>query len=147
MGGLRMKDLTLHGRGAFPGTAEGYAIVCPDSIAGNSGGLGDTDGIIYEACSSARGQCIKGKILVLPGAKGSSGFSAHFKAASLAGFAPAGWVVTGMDSRIGGTLASIRTPAVCDFTDGDPLTVFQTGDYLRVDGDTGTVTLLRRDES
>ena len=139
-----MKECILHGRGAFPGVAEGYAIVCPDSIAGNSGGVGDTDGIIYEACSSAHGQCIKDKILVLPGAKGSNGFSAHFKAAAIAGFAPAGWVVTGMDSRIGGTLASIRTPAVCDFTDGDPLTVFQTGDYLRVDGSTGTVTLLRR---
>ena len=139
-----MNKLTLHGRGALPGVAEGYAIVCPDSIAGNSGGVGDTDGIIYEAGSSARGQCIKDKILVLPGAKGSNGFSAHFKAAALAGFAPAGWVVTGMDSRIGGTLASIRTPAVCDLTDGDPLQLFRTGDLLRVDGTNGTVTLLQR---
>lgn len=141
-----MKKLTLHGRCAYPGVAEGCAIVCPDSIAGNSGGVGDTDGIIYEARSSARGQCIKDKILILPGAKGSSGFSAHFKAAALAGFAPAGWVVTGMDSRIGGTLASIRTPALCDIADGDPLALFKTGDYLRLDADAGTVTLLYRAE-
>ena len=141
-----MKNFTLHGRCAYPGTVEGYAVVCPDSIAGNSGGVGDTDGIIYEAGNSARGQCIKDKILILPGAKGSNGFSAHFKAAALAGFAPAGWVVTGMDSRIGGTLASIRTPAVCDITDGDPLALFKTGDYVRLDANSGAVTLLRRDE-
>ena len=43
MGGLNMKEFELHGRGAVPGIAEGYAIVCPDSIAGNSGGLGIDD--------------------------------------------------------------------------------------------------------
>ena len=62
-----MKNFTLHGRCAYPGTVEGRAVVCPDSIAGNSGGVGDTDGIIYEAGNSARGQCIKDKILILPG--------------------------------------------------------------------------------
>lgn len=134
--------IILKGRGAYAGVAEGIAVVCPDSIAGNSGGLGDTDGIIYEAGSSNRGVCIKDKILVLPGAKGSNGFSAHFKAAAIAGFAPAGWIVTKMDSRIGGTLVSIGTPAITDFGDVDPIQVLKTGDRIRIDGDLGTVELL-----
>ena len=37
------REIILHGRGAIPGIAEGEAIVCPDSIAGNSGALGDID--------------------------------------------------------------------------------------------------------
>lgn len=136
----------LTGRGAYSGVAEGYAIVCPDGIAGNSGGVGDTDGVIHEAQNSARGQCIRGKILVLPGAKGSNGFSAHFKSAAIAGFAPAGWVVTRMDSRIAGAIVSLRTPAVADFTQQDPIVELKTGDYLRIDGDNGTVTVLKRGE-
>lgn len=134
--------IILKGRGAYTGVAEGIAVVCPDSIAGNSGGLGDTDGIIYEASSSNRGVCIKDKILVLPGAKGSNGFSAHFKAAAIAGFAPAGWIITKMDSRIGGTLVSIGTPAITDFGDADPIQILKTGDRIRIDGDLGTVELL-----
>jgi len=139
-----VKPIVLYGRGAYPGVAEGFAVVCPDSIAGNTGGLGDTDGVIYEAGSSARGQCIAGKILVLPGAKGSNGFSAHFKAAAISGFAPAGWIVTRMDSRIGGAIVSLRTPAVTDFADADPLSVLETGDYIRVDGTNGVVTVWKK---
>lgn len=135
--------LILHGRGVYPGTTEGYAIVCPDGIAGNSGSVGDTDGIIYEARSSARGQCIQDKILVLPGAKGSSGFSVHFKSAMLSGFSPRAWIALKIDSRLGGTIASMRVPAVADFTNGDPLSLIHTGDYLRVCGDTGTVEVIQ----
>ena len=139
---MTVAEIILKGRGAYSGVAEGIAVVCPDSIAGNSGGLGDTDGVIYEAISSNRGVCIKDKILVLPGAKGSNGFSAHFKAAAIAGFAPAGWVITKMDSRIGGTLVSIGTPAVTDFGEVDPIQTIKTGDRIRINGDTGTVELL-----
>ena len=143
-----MQDrIILNGRGAYPGVAEGYAIVCPDSIAGNSGGVGDTDGIIHEATNSAYGQCIKGKILVLPGAKGSNGFSAHFKSAAIAGFAPAGWIVTKMDSRIAGTVVSLQTPAVTDFIQYDPVAQLKTGDYLRIAGSSGTVEILSRGDS
>lgn len=136
--------LILHGRGVYPGTVEGYAIVCTDGIAGNSGSVGDTDGIIYEAHSSARGECIKDKVIVVPGAKGSNGFSVHFKSAMLSGFSPCAWVALKIDSRLGGTIASTRVPAVADFTDGNPLSLIQTGDYLRVCGDDGTVEILSR---
>jgi len=140
---MRQRKILLKGRGAYPGVAEGIAVVCPDSIAGNSGSLGDTDGIIYETHNSNRGVCIKDKILVLPGAKGSSGFSAHFKSAALAGFAIAGWVVTKMDTRIGGAIVSLCVPAITDFEGVDPLQVLKTGDLVRIDGTKGTIEVLK----
>ena len=134
---------TIRGRGAVPGKAEGYAVVCPDSIAGNSGALGDVDGVIYEKGNVNYGVSIKDKILVVPCAKGSNGFSAHFKCARIAGVHPAGWVATKMDARLGVALASMNLPAVVDFDGVDPLDVIKTGDYVRIDGDTGEVSIER----
>ncbi|MCC8027787.1 MAG: DUF126 domain-containing protein [Clostridium sp.] len=138
-----MENIVLQGRGAFPGAARGTAIVCPRGISGNSGGVGDKDGIIYEPGNPHAGMCIKDCVLVIPGGKGSNGFSAHFKSAKLAGFAPAAWVVLHMDSRVGGAVASTQTPCVCDFTDANPLDLIETGDYLWVDGERGRVEILK----
>lgn len=139
-----MDEKVIYGRGAYPGVAEGVAIVCPASLSGNSGGVGDADGIIYEPGNPNVGMCIKDCILVLPCGKGSNGFSAHFKSASIAGFAPAAWVALKMDSRIGGAVVSTQKPCVCDFVDENPLQVVESGDYIRVDGNKGTVSILRK---
>ena len=89
-----MEKIVIKGRGALEGTASGPAIVFPDSIAGNSGALGDVDGVVYEKGNINYGISIKNAILVVPCAKGSNGFSAHFKGALIAGVKPAGWVST-----------------------------------------------------
>lgn len=136
-----MKTIILKGRPAFGGTAEGEALVCPDSIAGNTGSLGETDGIIYEHGNPNSGKCIKDTILVLPCAKGSCGWSCHFKAAKINGNAPAGWVVTKIDSRIGVAIASLEKPAVCDFAEADPVKIIKTGDWVKIDGSTGIVEI------
>ncbi|MCL1994067.1 MAG: DUF126 domain-containing protein [Spirochaetes bacterium] len=141
-----MKTFTLKGRGAVPGVAEGKAVVCPDGIAGNTGALGDTDGIIYEKGNVNYGTCIKDTILVVPSAKGSTGFSAHFKAAYISGVRPAGWVATKMDGRLGAALASLNLPAVCDFEDADPIKLIQTGDWVKIDGSSGEVLVTRNTE-
>ncbi len=138
-----MSTTTIRGRGAVSGKAEGYAVVCPDSIAGNSGALGDVDGVIYEKGNVNYGVSIKDKILVVPCAKGSNGFSAHFKGAYIAGVRPAGWISTKVDARLGVALASLNLPAVVDFDGVDPLDVIRTGDYVRIDGDTGEVVITR----
>lgn len=137
------REIILHGRGAIPGIAEGEAIVCPDSIAGNSGALGDIDGIIYEKGNINYGICIKDKILVVPCSKGSNGFSAHFKGAYIAGVRPSGWIATKVDARLGVAMASMNIPAVVDFVDCDPINVIKTGDWVRIDGATGTVTVAK----
>lgn len=137
------ETIVITGRCAIPGLAEGYAVVCPDSIAGNSGALGDVDGIIYEKGNVNYGVSIKDKILVVPCAKGSNGFSAHFKGALLAGVRPAGWVAARVDARLGVALASMNIPAVVDFTEVNPLEVIATGDYVTIDAANGTVTILK----
>ncbi|WMJ83736.1 aconitase X swivel domain-containing protein [Oscillospiraceae bacterium LTW-04] len=135
-----MKEFVLKGRGALKGIAEGEAVVCPDSIAGNSGALGDTDGVIYERGNVNYGVCINGKILVVPCAKGSNGFSAHFKGAQIAGVTPAGWVATRMDARLGVAVASMGIPCVADFPeDQNPLDKIKTGDWVKIDGTTGEI--------
>jgi predicted aconitase with swiveling domain len=140
-----VRTITIRGRGAIPGEAEGEAVVCPDSIAGNSGALGDTDGVIYERGNVNYGVSIKGKILVVPCAKGSNGFSAHFKGALIAGVRPAGWISTRVDARLGVAVASMNIPSVVDFRDADPLDVIENGDWVRINGDTGEVVIMKKD--
>lgn len=138
-----MKKIILKGRPTLGGVAEGKAVVCPDSIAGNSGAVGDLDGVIHENSSSNKGISIKDTILVLPCGKGSTGFSAHFKSAKLMGICPAGWVIKKMDSRLGVAVASLDVPAVSDFEEDDPMEVIKTGDWVRIDGSTGIVEITR----
>ena len=139
-----MDSFKLQGRGALPGIARGYAVVCPDSIAGNTGALGDVDGVIYERGSVNYGVCIKDAVLVIPCAKGSTGFSAHFKSAYIAGVRPAGWVSTKMDGRLGVAVASMNIPTVCDFPDDqNPIEHIRTGDFVEINGSTGEVFVTR----
>lgn len=139
-----MSDFIMKGRGAIKGIVEGEAVVCPDSIAGNSGALGDVDGVIYEKGNVNYGVSIKDKILVVPCAKGSNGFSAHFKGAYIAGVRPAGWVATKVDARLGVALASLNIPAVVDFEGEDPIEKIKTGDLVKIDGTSGIVEVTRK---
>lgn len=138
-----MDKFIIKGRGALSGIAEGPAIVCPDSIAGNSGALGDLDGVIYEKGNVNYGMSIKNAILVVPCAKGSNGFSAHFKGAMVSGVRPAGWIATKMDARLGVAITSMNIPAVSDFVEVDPLTVIRTGDWVKINGTTGEVEITK----
>lgn len=140
-----MDKIIIKGRPAMSGIAEGVALVFPDSIAGNSGSLGDKTGVICERGNPARGLSVKDGILVLPCAKGSNGFSAHFKAAKIMGICPAGWVITKMDSRLGVAVASLEVPAVADFEGVDPIEVIKNGDWVKIDGDTGIVEITRKE--
>lgn len=139
-----MDKIIMQGRPAMSGVAEGVAIVFPDSIAGNSGALGDKTGVISERDNPARGMSIIDSILVLPCAKGSNGFSAHFKAAKIAGVCPAGFVISKMDSRLGVTVASLDVPAVADFVGANPVKVIKNGDWVKIDGNTGIIEITRK---
>jgi len=139
-----MDIITIKGRPTFKGVAKGEALVCHNSIAGNTGGLGDLDGVIHEKGNVLEGMSIKDKILVIPCAKGSNGFSAHFKSSKFMGICPAGWVVTKMDSRLGAAIASLEIPAVSDFDNVDPIMIIETGDLVTIDGDTGIVEIVKK---
>jgi len=138
-----MESLTIKGRGVIAGTVEGEALVCPDGITGWAG-IDPETGLIKEHGNVNRGRSIKGKILVMPGSKGSNGWSCYFGAARVAGTAPKGWLFSKIDSSSGVACAVMQIPTVVDFKDGhDPCKVIQNGDWVKMDGATGVVEIKR----
>lgn len=132
-----------HGRGLVPGVAEATVLRSSETISG-WGGIDPALGTIIERRHELQGQCFSGQILVFPGAKGSSGWSSFFQSTRLLGTAPAAMVFTAMTTKAVLGAVVTRIPAVSEFVDGDPVAELRTGDLVRVDGDAGTVTLLRR---
>jgi predicted aconitase with swiveling domain len=138
-----METITLKGRGVIAGIVEGEALVCPQSITG-WGGIDPKSGIIKEYENTNRGRSIKGKILVMPGSKGSNGWSCYFGAARAAGAAPLGWIFTRIDSSSGVATAVLQIPTVVDFEENqDPCVLIKTGDRVRMDGHTGVVEVFK----
>ena len=138
----RQQTITLHGRKVVGGYAEGEALVTNDTISG-WGGIDPMTGTVIETRHELRGQTFKDKILVFPGAKGSSGWSAAFHMTRITGTAPKALVFNEMTTKIALGAVVMRVPAVTDL-DQDPLKIIQTGDWVTVDGDRGIVEIRRR---
>jgi predicted aconitase with swiveling domain len=134
--------VVLHGRKVVGGRAEGEALVTRDAVPG-WGGVNPVQGVITEVRHELRGVSFANKILVCRGAKGSSGWSAMFHTARLAGTAPKALVFNEMTTKIALGAVVMRVPSVTDF-DRDPLEVIETGDWVVVDGDRGTVEVEKR---
>lgn len=133
----RAPDYRLKGRCVSPGSTEGHALVTQETISG-WGGVNPMDGTIIESRHELRGQSFAGRILVFPGAKGSSGWSSIFHMTRLTGKAPLALVFNIMTTKAALGAVVLRVPALTDL-DRDPLTVIATGDYLRIDGDKGVI--------
>lgn len=131
--------ITLHGRMVVPGVAEGEALVSQEPISG-WGGIDPARGVIIEPRHELFGQCFTGKILVFPGAKGSSGWSGFFQSTRLAGTAPLGMIFVHMSTKVALGAVVTRVPTVTGL-DADPCAVIRTGDWVRIDADHGVVEL------
>ena len=127
-----------------PGVAEGEALVTQDRISG-WGGIDSRTGTIVEVRHALRGQSFSGKVLVFPGAKGSSGWSNAFHLTRTFGVAPAAMLFNEMTTKIALGAVVTRAPAMTDF-DRDPLTLIETGDWVRVDADRGLVEIIKAAE-
>jgi predicted aconitase with swiveling domain len=136
--------ILLHGRKIIGGSAQGEALVTRQTISG-WGGIDPKTGTIIELRHELRGKSFKDKILVFPGAKGSSGWSAFFHMARLSGAAPKGFLFNKMSTKIALGLVVTHAPAVTDF-DRDPLTVIETGDWVEIDADQGIVKVTKQTE-
>jgi predicted aconitase with swiveling domain len=134
--------VVLHGRKVVGGVAEGEALVTTDRISG-WGGIDPRTGTIIETRHELRGQRFAGKVLVFPGAKGSSGWSNQFHLTRLTGAAPAAMLFNEMTTKIALGAVVTRAPAMTDF-DQDPLEVIETGDWVKVDADRGVVEVIKR---
>ena len=134
--------LELRGRGIVSGVVEAEALVTRDPISG-FGGIDVATGTVIEPRHELFGVCFTGKVLVFPGAKGSSGWSGFFQSTRLMGTAPAAFVFNVLTTKAVLGAIVTRIPTVVEIAP-DPLDVIATGDLVRVDGDTGVVTVLRR---
>lgn len=137
-----MKKIVLHGRKVVGGSVEGEALVTHQTISG-WGGVNAMDGTIVEKRHELRGVSFKGKVLVFPGAKGSSGWSGTFHMARWLGTAPLAMVFKEMTTKVALGAVVTHCPAVTDL-DQDPLEVIATGDWVRVDGDNGIVEVTKK---
>jgi uncharacterized protein len=131
--------LELKGRGLVGGVTEGEALVTRDAISG-WGGVEPRYGRIIESRHELSGQSFADKVLVFPGAKGSSGWSGMFHMTRLRSTAPRAMIFNVMSTKIALGVVVTRVPAVTDL-DRDPLEVIESGDWVRVDADRGIVVV------
>ena len=137
-----MNKITLHGRKVVGGIAEGEALVTKQTISG-WGGTNPVDGTITERRHELRGRSFKDKVLVFPGAKGSSGWSVTFHVARLAGAQPKALIFKEMTTKVALGAVVMHTPAVTDL-DQDPFEVIETGDWVKVDADNGLAEITKK---
>ena len=137
-----MSKLVLRGRKIHGGIAEGEALVTKSPL----GGFGCFDfdnGKVIDLNHEWYGQSVKGKVLVFTTASGSSAWTIAHQALRFAAVAPAAYVVrqnnpqTALGSVVG------RIPCVAEF-DQDPTEVIASGDWIKVDADSGIVEILKK---
>src|SRR3954468_16937789 len=127
----------LRGRTVVPGVVEGEALVSHETISG-WGGIDPATGTIVERRHELHGVCFTGKILVFPGAKGSSGWSGFFQTTRLLGTAPIGMIFTVTTTKAALGAVVTRVPALTDLA-RDPVALIRTGDRLGLDATAGLV--------
>jgi uncharacterized protein len=131
------EKIILRGRTVVPGVAAGPALVSHETISG-WGGIDPAAGTIVEPRHELFGQCFTGKILVFPGAKGSSGWSGFFQSCRLLGTAPVGMIFMIMSTKAALGAVVTRVPTVTGL-DQNPCAVIRTGDWVRIDADQAVV--------
>lgn len=139
---MSSRTIILRGRAIVGGCAEGEALVTHETISG-WGGIDPMTGTIIETHHELRGVSFKDKVLVFPGAKGSSGWSNAFHMTRLTNSAPKAMVFNIMNTKIALGAVVTHAPSVTDL-DQDPLSVIETGDWVKVDGDRGVVEVTKK---
>ena len=128
-----------------PGGGEGEGLFTGRQISG-LGGIDSRTGTCVGTRHELRDISFAGKVLVFPGAKGSSGWSNAFHLTRTFGVAPAAMLFNEMTTKVALGAVVTRAPCMTDF-DQNPLDVIQTGDWVRVDADQGMVEITKRPSS
>ncbi len=137
-----MESITLKGRGASKGVAEGEALLTHDAISFLSD-INITEGIITSPQSKCKGQSVSDKILIFPTGRGSTADPYGFYMLKKAGKAPKAVInVDANPTTVAGAIIS-NTPMVYKL-DKNPLDIIETGDHVLVDGDKGTVIITKK---
>lgn len=132
-------SLTLKGKVGQGGFAEGEALVVKQSFS-FWGTVDQYKGTIMDKWNEARGKCFSGKVLVVPSTKGSSGNWLMIKRCGKLGTAPAAIISQKGDPLIVGGCIEANIPYIYDLNKS-PLDFIQTGDLVKINGETGIVKI------
>jgi len=137
-----MDEIILKGHKVAKGKAKGEALVSQEPIS-FFGGVNPKTGLIIDKNHDLEGISIAGKILVFPVGKGSTVGSYHLYEMARYKTQPKGIINLRADPvvAVGAIISNI--PMV-DKTDGNPLELIKTGDYVELDGDKGIVKIRGR---
>lgn len=129
----------LQGRCIVEGCVEGEALVTNDAIS-FMGTINPKTGYVIERKHEIEGACLKGKILVFPMSKGSTGGSYMLYDLVKNGVGPLGIVNREAESIV------VIGAIVSDLPMVDQIDISQihTGDHVLLDATKGTVTILSR---
>ena len=145
---MMSEKIILKGRGLVPGIVEGEALVSKESLVWSHGILPAT-GKINDVRVALCGESVKGKILVYPFGKGSTSGATWMLETTRNGNSPLAIlnreteliIVTG--SVLSDILYGHKMPVV-DCFDKDPVEVIHTGDWVKVDGESGIVEVTKK---
>lgn len=132
----------LKGRSIVKGSGQGEALVTSQPMGFNFGVDGET-GLVIEHGHELEGQNLKGKVLIFPNGKGSTGGSFVIYQLFKTGNAPVGMVNITCESIIALGAIMSNIPMV-DSLDKNPIETVKTGDIVRVNGDAGSLEIIER---
>ena len=101
-------------------------------------------GVIHDPEAKIKGQSVAGKVVVYPGERGATSNPYGLYMLRKAGNVPKALITVGPDTMAtaGAVLANI--PIVYRL-DQNPMEVIETGDYVQVDGNSGTVVVTKKE--
>jgi len=134
-----MSTIVLNGRKVLEGFAEGEALVTKEPIS-FMGSINPKTGYVIEKGHELEGQCLKGKILVFPCSKGSTGGSYMLYDVVKNGVGPKGIINRDAESIvvIGAIVADLP---MIDRVDIEQI---KTGDHIALDATNGIARVTRK---
>jgi uncharacterized protein len=138
----RLDSMILRGKKVNGGKAEGESIVSniPFSFLGD---LNPLTGKIQPVTSDIYGQSIAGKIFVFPIGKGSTaGPAVAYEAKKLGNIPKA--IVCVEAEPVMAMVAILNDIPMVHALNRNPLEAIKTGDYVKVDGDAGTIEVIEK---
>ena len=131
----------FQGRSICAGVAEGEALVTKQGIS-FWGGVDPDAGIITEVGHELCGERMAGKILVLPGLKGSAGGLWIIIRLAMSNKGPRAIIVPRVDTILVGAVIMGGIPTIDSLPD-DVFQMLKGGDMLKVDGTRGSLELIK----
>jgi len=136
-------ELLLKGRTVVKGKASGIAVVTDKPVC-FVGGIDVETGEFIEHEHPLFGTRLKGRVLVYPTGKGSTGGSYVLYEAASNGVGPAAIINNRIEqvTAVGAILSEIPT---VDQVEPNPIDVIKNGDFVEIDATAGTIKVTRKE--